>query len=177
MGPRALLRQGIERAAGTYQEAARQINITPSMLSKVLAGERNIAPDIRQKLAMMHPMVGLALALEATGYRIFSYITGDRHPQTMIRRVEKEDAEADAALEQLAWRIIDKDGPDDLNEHDVMALRTAAKEIADRIKTDINLLIEWEDRYQLGLLDYLTEKEKPALAVAEERSAYKTYYR
>lgn len=171
------MREGIEKAFGSHQEAARQINVTPSMLSKVLAGERNIAPDIRQKLARMHPMVGLALALEATGYRIFSYIRGDRHPQTMLRRVEKEDAEADAALEPLAWRTIDKDGPEDLTPEDVIALKAAGKEIADRIRADINLLVEWEDRYQLGLLDYLTEKEKALGSIAETRAVYETCYR
>jgi len=109
----------------------------------------------------MHLLAGLAMALEATGYRrLFGYIQGDRHPQSMIRRVEKEDAEADAALQPIGWRIIDKDGPDDLTADDKLALLTAGKEIADRVKAEINLLIEWEDRYQLGLLEHLTGEKK-----------------
>jgi len=74
--------------------------------------------------------------------------------------VEKEDHEADTALKEMGWRLIDKNGPEDLTEEDRIALTVAAKEIADRIRTDFNLLIEWEDRYKLGLLDLLIEKEK-----------------
>lgn len=167
----AMLREGIERGVGTIQEAARQTNVTPSLLSKILSGERNVAPDLKPKLSRMHLLAGLAMALEATGYKIFEYIRGDRHPQTMLRRVEKEDAEADAALKSIGWRIIDKECPEDLTEDDKFALLTAAKEIADRVKTEINLLIEWEDRYRLGLLEHLTGEKKKGL-VAETRATY-----
>lgn len=157
----AMLREGIERGVGTIQEAARQTNVTSSLLSKILSGERSVAPDLKPKLSKMHILAGLAMALEATGYRrLFGYIQGDRHPQSMIRRVEKEDAEADAALQPIGWRIIDKDGPEDLTADDKFALLAAAKEITDRVKAEINLLIEWEDRYQLGLLEYLTGEKK-----------------
>jgi len=167
-----MLRQGIEKGPGSHQEAARQLNITPSMLSKILAGERNMAADLKPKASKMHLLAGLAMALEATGYkRIFEYIRGDRHPQTMLRRVEKEDAEADAALKPIGWRIIDKECPEDLTEDDKFALLTAAKEIADRVKAEINLLIEWEDRYRLGLLEHLTGEKKKGL-VAETRATY-----
>ncbi|HOV80378.1 MAG TPA: hypothetical protein PK728_09780 [Bacillota bacterium] len=161
-----MLREGIERGVGNCNEAARRLNVTPSMLSKVLSGERNLAPDLKPRVAKMHPLAGLAIALEATGYSWFSYVDGDRHPQTMIRRVEKEDVEADEALKPIAWRTIDKQLAEDLTPEDVVALKAAAKEISDRIIAEINLLIEWEDRYKLGLLDMLRQKEKAALAAA-----------
>jgi hypothetical protein len=110
------------------------------------------------------------LAAEATGYNIFQYLDGDRHPQTMIRRVEKEDAEADEALRPIGWRIINKNTPEDLTEDDKTALRAAATEIIHRVIAELNMLVEWEDRYSLGLLDYITGKEKGL--VAETRAAY-----
>ncbi len=167
MTPRTLLRRGIERGCGTQKEAARRLNYTPGMLNKILAGERNIASEVKPKMAQMHPLAGLALAQEVTGYSMFSYIEGDRHPQTMLRRVEKEDTEADAALRPLGWRIIDKNSPEDLSKDDVFALVAVGKEVSERIKADLNLLVELEDRFQLGLLDYLTgEKEKSPVCVA-----------
>lgn len=168
MTPRTLLRRGIERSCKTQKEAARRLNYTPGMLNKILAGERNIASEVKPKMAQMHLLAGLALAQEVTGYSsIFGYIDGDRHPQTMLRRVEKEDAEADAALKSLGWRIIDKNSPDDLSKDDVFALVAVGKELSERIKADLNLLVELEDRFQLGLLDYLTgEKEKSPACVA-----------
>jgi len=175
VGPRVLLRRGIERSNGTYQEAARQINVTPSMLSKILAGERNIAPDLKLKLAGMHILAGLAMAMESTGYRCFAYIDGDRHPQTMIRRVEKEDREADEALEKLPWLLMDKNGPEDLTPEEKLRVKRKAKEILDRVCVDLNLVAELDDRFRLGLLEYLTGKIEKALGtVAEPRATYKT---
>lgn len=162
---RTVLRMGIKKI-GTQKEIARRINYSDEMLSKVLAGERNLAPDVTPKLAGMHPLIGQALAEEATHYKCFSYIDGDRHPQTMLRRVEKEDFEADQALKTVPWILIDKSQPEDLTTDEKMILQKAGREVCDRIKVDLNLAVELDDRFQLGLLDYLLEKEKTALKAA-----------
>lgn len=167
MSKRAVMRRGIERRFGTSKAAARYLNLSEEMVSRVLSGERNLAPDLMPRAAGAHLMIGMAIAQEATGYQCFSYIDGDRHPQTMIRRVEKEDAEADEAIRQLPWLLIDKHGPDDLSpeEHGLMLL--IGKQICDRIKVDTNLVEEMDDRFQLGLIEYLTEKEKRPLQAAK----------
>jgi transcriptional regulator with XRE-family HTH domain len=159
-----MLKQGIERGVGSQKEAARLLNVTDSMLSKILSGERSLAPDLKPRVAKMHPLAGLAVALEATGYKIFELLTGDRHPQNLIRRVEKEDAEADEALRPIGLMLIDKSGPEDLADDDRHALRMAAREIIHRVRAELNLLVELEDRFRLGLLrDLVGEKEKAAL--------------
>lgn len=166
MTPRTTLRLGIERSAGDYREAARLINMTPGMLSKMMNGERNVAPDVAPKLSRMSMISGLALAEESTRYSCFSYISGDRHPQTMVRRVEKEDAEADEAVGMLGHMLIDKSEPDDLEPEERAIFMGIGKELADRIRADLNLLVELDDRYKLGLVDYLTDKKKSCLSAA-----------
>jgi len=104
MTPRALLKRGIELGCGTQKEAARRLNYSPEMVNKILAGERNIAPEVKPKLSGMHLIAGLALAQEATGYAIFDYIDGDRHPMVMLQRTLKEDAEADQYYILTLWR-------------------------------------------------------------------------
>lgn len=163
---RAVLRRGIEKAFGTQKEAARRINYSNEMLSKVLAGERNLAPDMAPRLSRAHMMIGQALAEEATGYGCFSYIDGDRHPQTMIRRVEKEDYEADMAMKTIPWLLIDKNGPEDLEPGERSKLVQAGREVCDRIKADLNFVVEIDDRFQLGLVDYLTENKRTAKVAA-----------
>lgn len=172
MAPRALLRRGIEKAAGTHQEAARRVNYSKEMMSKVLAGERNIAPDVAGKLSGMHLIAGLAIAQELTGYLWFRYIDGDRHPQNLLQRALKEDHEADILINQAGARLIDKAGPEDLTPEDMTFLQAAAKELSDEITASINLLIELEDRYKLGLLGYLTGQKEKTQAVAEARASY-----
>lgn len=160
----SMLRDGIERGVGCQKEAARLLNLTPSMLSKILSGERSLAHDLKPKASRMHLLAGLAIALEATGYKIFEYIRGDRHPQNLIRRVEKEDAEADEALRPIGLMLIDKSGPEDLTEEDRFTMKAAAREIIHRIRAEFNLLVELEDRFRLGLLeDLVGGKEKTAL--------------
>lgn len=167
------MKKGVEMGCGTQKEAARQIYYDHTLLNKILSGKRPVPPDARPKLAKMHMVAGLALAQEATGYNIFGYIEGDRHLQTMIRRVEKEDAEADAAMKPVGWRLIDKKKPEDLSKEDVFALNAVAKEVGDRVKADINFLIELEENFRLGLLEYLTgKKEIAATLVAEPAAGY-----
>lgn len=163
IGTRMVLRMGIHKI-GTQKETARRINYSDEMLSKVLAGERNLAPDVVPKLAGMHPLIGQALAEEATGYKCFSYIDGDRHPQTMLRRVEKENWEADEALKKLPWLLIDKRGSEDLTAEERLLMQKAGREVCDRIKVDLNFVVEMDDRFKLDLLDYLLEKERPLVA-------------
>lgn len=174
MAPRKLLRRGIEYGGIPHKEIAQSLNIDRTTLSKMLSGSRGIAPDLKPRFSGRSIAAGIAIAHEDTGYRLFIYIEGDRHPQTMIRRAEKEDHDVHEAMQGLAWRTIDKNGPQDLTNEDVIVLNVAAKEIADRIKADINLLIEWDERYRLDLIDYLTgKKEKsPVCVAAEPRVSY-----
>lgn len=174
LAPRKLLRRGIESGGDRHKEIARSLNIDRTTLSKILSGNRGIAPDLKPRFSGRSIAAGIAIAHEDTEYHLFVYIEGDRHPQTMIRRAEKEDHDVHVAMQGLAWRTIDKNGPQDLTQEDEIALRAAAKEIAERIKADINLLIEWDERYRLGLIDYLTGKKgkPPACVAAEPRASY-----
>jgi len=155
-----MLQEAITRSDIPVKELAAETHYSIEAIYAAMKEQRRIPQDAKRKLSAMHLLAGWAICLQETGYRIFGFITGDRHPQTMLRRVEKEDAEADNALKGLGLRLLDKDGPEDLTEDDRVALTLAAKEVADRIRTDFNLLIELEDRYKLGLLKLLIEKEK-----------------
>lgn len=170
---RVRLRRGIESVCSNQGEAAGRLNIHRTTLNKIFSGERNIAPDLKPGLSKMSLEAGIAIAHEDTGYSIFLIIEGDRHQQTMIRRVEKEDHDVHQAMDmhQIPWRTIDKTKKEDLTPDDILALNVTAKEIAERARADINLLIQWEKDYSLGLLDYLTGK-KESTRECESRAAY-----
>jgi len=165
MQERTALRIGLIRKYGTGKKAACVLGYSQEMLSKILTGDRNIAPDMMPKMARANITAGMAIAEETTGYNCFRLIEGDRHPQTMIRRVEKEDAEADEALRRIPWVLIDKHEPEDLTDMERQIVQMAGKELADRIHADLNLLEVLDDCYQLGLIDHLvqciTERKRP----------------
>jgi hypothetical protein len=170
MRERTILRIAMTKKFGNSKKAACFLGYSPEMMSRVLNGERNIAPDLMPKIAKANITAGMAIAEETTGYRCFQRIEGDRHPQTMIRRVEKEDAEADAVLRQIPWVIIDKQCPEDLSEEEREVVCLAGKEIADRIRADLNLLETLDDFFQLGLVDHLVqqiqERKRPLVTAA-----------
>lgn len=157
---RVNLKRAIERGFGTQKRAACHVNYSPEMINKVLSGERPLPPSIGPKLSRKHLIIGIAVAEETTRYRCFEYIDSDRHPQTMLRRAEKEDLEAEAALKPIAYLLIDKHNPEDLNPEERHCLSMAGRELCDRIQADINLIMELDDRYNLELSSYLTEKKK-----------------
>lgn len=164
MPERKVFKLGITRAFDNQKNAARILNCSYDMLNKVILGERNLAPDLQPKASKAHIIIGISIAEEATGYECFNYITGDRHPQTMIRRVEKEDAETDEAIQKLPWLLIDKRGPEDLSDEEKDFLFHAGVELCERIHADLNLAIQLEDQYKIGLVEYLTKRKRPLQA-------------
>ena len=163
MAERSVLRKGILKAFGTGKAAAHHLNYSEEMISKIFTGERQIAPDQQPRWSRSHILAGMAIAEEATGYQCFSYMEGDRHLQVMIRRAEKEDLEADAALRELPWLLLDKQCDDFTAQEKDLAL-TIGRELCDRIHADLNLVVELDDQLRLGLIDYLTERKRPLQA-------------
>lgn len=175
-----MLRVALEKLGEPIKSVARETGYSVDAFYAAQNGKRHIPQDAKPKLSQKHPMFGMAIAYEDTGYQCFTYINRDRHIQTMIRRLEKEDMEADKALQPLGIMLVDKNDPEDLTPEDEFTLKAAAKEISDRIQADLNLLVEMETRYRLGLTEYLAgggiqAKEKPASqqqSVAEKRASY-----
>jgi len=176
-----MLRIALESLGEPVKSVARETGYSVDAFYAAQNGKRHIPQDAKPKLSQKHPMFGMTVAFEDTGYQCFSYVDRDRHIQTMIRRLEKEDMEADEALRPLGFMLIDKNEPEDLTQDDEFVLRAAAKEISERIQADLNLLVEMETRYRLGLTEYLIggsglqAKEKPASQhkVAEKRVSYR----
>ncbi len=157
-----MLREALFRSGIPTKALAAETHYSVDAYYSAMNGKRKIPQDARNKIASVSILAGLAVAAEATGYKLFSFVTGDRHPQALIRRVEKEDQEADAALKEIPFLLLDKNGPEDLSESDLERLRNAGQETCDRIRADLNLICEMDDTYRLGLIDYLIEKEKTA---------------
>ena len=157
---RQMIRRGLESAYGTLQEAARHLSYSPDMLSKIFSGKRNIAQDIKNKMARIHPLAGLALAAEATGYSWFVYQEGDRHPQNLTQVSLYRSEAANAAIRDVSRRIINKTAPEHLQADDTESMRQAARLVSDRIRSDINLLLELDERYKIGLLDQILPQSK-----------------
>lgn len=159
-----MLKKGIECTGKPPKAIAREINYSVDAIYSAVKGKRKIPLEARKALSEMHILMGLAVARQVTGYNIFDYIQVDRHPQNLLRLVEKEDAEADQLLKPLGWRIIGKQKHEDLTEDDKAAIRAVGKELLDDIKAKLNFIIELEDRFRVGLISLLTDKKEKAVA-------------
>ncbi len=161
-----MLKRAIDSIGKPPKAIAAEINYSVDAIHKTLQGKRRIPqdPNAKQKIAGMSLLAWLAVVIDTAGYSPFGYIDGDRHPQTMLRRVEKEDHEADKALREhnIAWRTIDKNRPEDLSSEDIFVLTTTGIELLQRAEADINLVMEWDETYRLGIVDILTGKKEIA---------------
>ncbi|HCF71970.1 MAG TPA: hypothetical protein DER33_10390 [Syntrophomonas sp.] len=155
-----MLKEALFRSGTPTKALAAETNYSVDAYYLAMNGKRKIPQDAREKIASVSILAGLAVAMEATGYKLFSFISGDRHPQTLIRRVEKEDQEADAALKQIPFIILDKQKPEDLSSQELEMVRKAGRETCDRIRADLNLICELDDTYRLGLINYLLDKKE-----------------
>ncbi len=160
----SMLKEALNRGDMPVKSLAMGTNYSTDAFYMAMKGKRSTPQDARERIASLNILGGLAMALEMTGYKLFNYFSGDRHPQTLIRRVEKEDREADAAMHDIPFVLIDKQTAQDLSPEDRLMVQNAGKEICDRICADLNLVCELDDTFQLGLVDYLLDKkEKTAI--------------
>ncbi len=140
---------------------ARENGYSEDALYAAMGGNRHIPTMAREKLARLNVFGCMAVAGEATGLgKIFGYLRVDRHIQTLLQLVFKEDREADESIGRLPQVLLNKTCREDLEPGDEELLIKAGKEICDRIRTDFNFIAELDAKYELDLMRYLGEKEK-----------------
>lgn len=165
-----MLREALDRSDIAVKALAQDSHYSEDAFYSAMQGKRKIPREAKRNIAAIHPLGGLAVAYQETGYGCFLVIDGDPHPQNLLQRAFKEDAEADQALEGMGWKLIDKQSPEDLTDDDVLAINLAAKEIIDEIRSKFSLLVAWEDNFKIQLvkmfLEAISEKERATLKAA-----------
>lgn len=135
-----VLEKAFEHTGLPIKALARALNYDEQMIYKAKNGTRNLPPVALKKISQLSMGAGMEISFHITGYSFFKVHEGDRHIQALIRRVEKEDYEADMALKELPWILIDKE-PEDLTSEDVAVLRSVEKEFEERVNSELNLLM------------------------------------
>jgi len=162
-----MLKEAMDRSNVAPKAIAQDTNYSVDAYYAAMAGKRRIPADARKSVAKIHPLGGLAVAYQETGYKVFMVMEGDQHHQNVLQRTLKEDYEADQALQGMSFRLVDKQCEHDITEEDRLAIMTAAMELVDRIRADLSLLVTWEDTFKIQLVKLLlgaiTEKEKAAI--------------
>ncbi|GMB01049.1 hypothetical protein [Pelosinus sp. IPA-1] len=147
------------------KQIAYDVGYSADSIRAALRGTRNIPLKARQKLSSINFIAAAAVALEATGFnKLFGYQKVDRHIQPMILRLRKQDKELVYILDDLPVLLLDKNIREDLSDSEFEEVEMATRKLVDRANSTINLIMELEVRYKLGLSNYLQGKEKtPAL--------------
>ncbi len=137
------------------------IGCSLSAVYEAMKGARNIPIKVRRKLSSMNVIAASAVALEATGFtRLFGYQKVDRHIQSMIIRLKRQDKAVSGFLDDLPEMLLDKNTREDLSSDDVEEISHIAYQLIDRANGTINLIMELEVRYKLGFTDYMQGKEE-----------------
>lgn len=144
---------------------AAEIGYSVDSIYSAMKGLRNIPTQARQKLAGVNVIAAAAVALEATGFkRLFGYQKVDRHIQSMIIRLKAYDKNTSKLLDELPIILLDKNSHDDLSIEDKQYLTITAQKLIDQTNSTINLIMELESKYKIGLTSYLQGKEKSPAA-------------
>ncbi len=143
---------------------AADIGYSVDSIYSAMKGIRNIPTQARQKISGVNVIAAAAVALEATGFkRLFGYQKVDRHIQSMILRLKTRDKETARLLDEMPVLLLDKHSRDDLSREEMQWLTETACRIADIANGHINLIMELEAKYKLGITDYLQgNKKSPA---------------
>lgn len=145
---------------------AMDLGCSMSAVYEAMRGARNIPVKVRRKLSSVNLVAASAVALEATGFtRLFGYQKVDRHVQSMIIRLKRQDKAVMNGLNDLPELLLDKESQADLTTEETARLTEITCQLVDRANGTINLIMELETRYQIGVTDYMQGgKEKSVLA-------------
>lgn len=143
----------------TPKAIAMETGISVDAYYKAVKEEHRIPSEARQKLASLHPAAGMAVAYEATGYEMFKCEGNDTHLQCLITMLEKERSEADEAVKDLRFALLNIK-PDSISEEAKDFLRNTAKEVVDVIEVKLRILNSLDSEFGLGLGELLQGKEK-----------------
>lgn len=144
------------------------IGCSVSAVYEAMNGAKSIPIKVRRRLSSVNIIAASAVALDATGFtRLFGYQKVDRHIQSMIIRLKKQDKVISYALDDLPEMLLDKNSYSDLSEDEANHVMTVACQLVDRANGTINLVMELEARYRLGITPYLQGKEKVARVSAQ----------
>lgn len=160
-----MLRLAIMSSDKPPKVIASDIGYSVDMIYSATKGIRSIPTQARQKLSGVNVIAAAAIALEATGFtRLFGYHKVDRHIQSMILRHRTMDRATDKLLDELPVMLLDKECSANLTEGEQKRLKYITCRLIDLSSSIMNLVMELEVKYKLGITPYLQGKEKSPAA-------------
>lgn len=159
-----MLKEALEQSDTPVKTVAKNTNYSADALYAAMAGKRKIPRNARQDIAKLNLTACMAVAFEETHNIIFLPFPGDKHPQSVIQRLLKEDHEADQALKGIAWALLDKSDPQDFSPEDREKMREAVREGGDVVRAWCKFFIMAEQKGIDIIALFEAEKEKTALS-------------
>jgi len=143
------------------KQIAADIGYSVDSIHAALRGSRNIPVKARQKLSGFSFITAVTVAMESTGMpRLFGYQKVDRHIQSMITRLKKQDKDVMLLIDDLPIVLLDKNCKSDLTDEDLLMVNQIMERLVDRTNSTFNLVMELESKYGLGVTQYMQGKEK-----------------
>ncbi len=141
---------------------ALEMECSISHMYRALKDIKSVPIKVRQKLSKINVVAASAVAMEATGFkRIFGFQQVDRHVQSMILRMRQKNKEASERMEALPGLLLDKNCREDLSPEEHAFVYETALVLSDQINYTLNLVMELETKYRLGLAGELQKEKRP----------------
>ena len=157
-----MVRAGLNSAGYSVSMLAAEVNYSPDALYKAIEGKRRIPKDARPRLARLHLLAGLAVALQDTGYCCFQPVEGDRHFLATTERVHQELHKLIVEINALPPHLLDKLKADDLAPEDHVLLEATDQQMIRLLPAIFSFLVESQDQFQEPVTAMLAGNKKAA---------------
>lgn len=138
---------------------AMELQCSASHLYGAMQDLRSLPKKARQQFSSKNLIAAAAVAMESTGFDwLFGYQKVDRHIQSMILRLKKQDKEVMIIMSDLPFMLLDKNCGADLTEEEQLVLKEVVIKLSARSNSTLNLMQELEVKYGLKVNDYMQEK-------------------
>ena len=156
-----LLKEAIERSGKPAKAWGITCDVLPEAIYAACRGEKPVPRNARTKMAKLHLLAGLAVALEDTGYKCFEPLPGDKHPLAMVEKVKESLHRLADEIDVLPPHLVDKLKAGDLAPADKVLLGDVDQAMVRLLRALFSFLIESQDQYEEPVTEMLA-KEKAA---------------
>lgn len=157
-----MITTAIERSGQPMKAIAGNNDINVMSLYSAARGTRQVPAKVMRAFSRTNLIAALSMALQGTGLtKLFRYRKSDRHIQARIVEWAMTDKAEDEAMENLPMILFNKKCRKDLTEEDVKILYDTAGKLITSVNVMLNLLMEFDAQYELGICDMAADIEKP----------------
>ena len=132
---------------------ASEIECSVSALYEAVKGRRCIPAKVMKKFSKLNLAATIAMANQATDFKLFTYRKVDDHIQSRLTELKKLDREADIVMNTLPEFLLNKNSRNDFNSEEFAQFLEYVDVLMERDNASLCLFTKLDSQFQLNLVN------------------------